>query len=216
MEKYTVQTIKLPSGKTFSTYSFRFTEEERNDLKKALVKFPKERIELFINGLENFCRWGRNFVTQRNITFERAEKKRMLRHFEKTSEELFAFIDQGLTAEEKKSIFDIGVACDVEVCERERLRWLMLSAGTQLKEICKIIKEDHSQPGRPSADAATGELVKVIAHGFQNHFQKPTGYRPSKNPESGPFFAVVQIALKACELPFEYPERHIRAALKSL
>ena len=208
MEKYTVSKRTI-NGKTFSTYSYRFTEEERKRLKKTLEKYQEDKVELFINGIELACKWERYFRSQRDVTFQRAEKKRMLRRFEKTSEELFAFIDGKLTAEEKKSVFDIGAVCDVEVCERERLHWLMISAASQLQEVCRIIKEDHSEPGRPSAEKATGELVKLIAHAFQTHFEKPTY-------QSGPFFSMIQIVFESCQLLFQDPSRHIKAALKTL
>ena len=223
MEKYTTSKTKLSNGKTFSLYSYRFTEDERDGFKKALAKFPEEKVERFILGLEKICVWAKAYLRNRNTTFQRTEKKRMLRQFEKTNRELLQLVDRKVQIQEDKNILEIGVVSDEIALERDRLYWLMLNAANQLQEICKIIKEEYSQPGRPSADAATGELVKVIAHVYQNLFEKPTAYT------SGPFSAVLRIVFSACGVKItskddegkpDYssaePLRHIKAALKAL
>jgi hypothetical protein len=147
----------------------------------------------------------------------------MLRQFEKTNRELLQLVDRKVRTQEHKSILEIGVVSDKIALERDRLYWLMLNAATKLQEICKIIKVEYSQPGRPGTAAATGELVKVIAHGYQSYFERPTAY------PSGPFFAVIRVMFSACGVKItskddegnpDYssaaPLRHIKTALKAL
>lgn len=206
------------AGKTrFTLYSMRFTQEEREALQGVLVKFPDEKVSAFISDLEKLCLWELSYLKDRNVTFDRTEKKRMLRHFEKTQKELLQLVDRKVKAQENKSILEIGVVSDEMVLEHDRLYWLMLTAAMKLKEIVTVIQNESSSPGRPATDSATGDFVKIVAHGFKNFFEKPTAYGSSKDEiEDKPFFAVVQIALEACGLPSKDPSRHIKAALKSL
>ena len=221
MERYEIQRIEV-NGKQVVSYSRRFTEDERADLKSALIGFPKEKVDLFINGLEVICVCARHYLSERNVTFHRTERKRMLGRFEKAEAELYKLIDkhrdskQDVPLRGKKNLFDYSIfSDDAMILEKEKLHYLVLAAATQLKEIMSIIKDESGTPGRPAHDAASGELVKIIAHAFQNHFdERPTGHL-SKSSAS-PFYDVVQIALEACGLPSDYPDRHIRAALKTL
>lgn len=224
MERYETQKVEV-NGKQVVFYSWRFTGDERESLKAALAKFSDEKVNLFINGLEMICLHARQYLKERNVTFQRAERKRMLGRFKKAEEELYTLIDkhrdskQDVCLKEKKNIFDNSIfSNDAMILEKQRLHYLLLAAATQLKEIITIIKDESGEPGRPSADVATGELVKIIAHGFQNHFEKPTGHltSPKANVKPSPFFPVVQITLEACGLPYENPLRHIRVALKTL
>jgi hypothetical protein len=226
MERYETQKIEV-NGKQVVFYSWRFTEDERESLKAALRKFPDEKVNLFINSLEMLCILARQYLKKRNVTFQRAERKRMLGRFKKAEEDLYTLIDkhqnskQDICLKEKKNIFDDCIFSDsTMILEKQRLHYLILAVATQLKEIQEILKSESAKPGRPSADVATGELVKIIAHGFQNHFaERPTGHLTSlkSNPSKpSPFFPVVQIALEACGLQIEDPSRHIRAALKTL
>ena len=222
MERYETQKIKV-NGKPLIFYSWRFTDDEKANLKIALAKFPDEKVNLFINDLEVICLAAKNYLNERNVIFQRSEKKRMLGHFEKAEKDLYALIDkhrdskQNIPLIEKSNILDYTYLSDSMILEKERLHYLMLTAASQLKEIVGIIKsESASKTGRPSNDVATGELVKIIAHAFQSHFERPTGHVSSVNANinPSPFYPVVQIALEACGLPHENPRRHIQAALK--
>jgi hypothetical protein len=224
MERYETQKIEV-NGKQVVFYSWRFTEDERESLKAALRKFPDEKVNLFINSLEMLCILARQYLKKRNVTFQRAERKRMLGRFKKAEEDLYTLIDkhqnskQDICLKEKRNIFDNSIFSeDAMILEKERLHYLLLAAAMQLKEIITIIKDESGEPGRPSADVATGQLVKIIAHGFQNYFgEKPTGHisRPDLRTPS-PFFPVIQVVLDACGLSSIDPSRHIRAALKTL
>jgi hypothetical protein len=171
------------------------------------------------------CLLAKNFLNERNVTFQRAERKRMLGRFKKAEEDLYILIDKhqdskkDVCLKEKRNIFDNSIFSeDAMILEKERLHYLLLAAAMQLKEIITIIKDESGEPGRPSADVATGQLVKIIAHGFQNYFgEKPTGHisRPDLRTPS-PFFPVIQVVLDACGLSSIDPSRHIRAALKTL
>ena len=219
MEKYETQRIMV-NGKQVIFYSWRFTTEETKDLNKALTNFSKDKVAEFINGLEEVCLLARQFMKERNVIFQRAERKRMLGRFEKAEQELYTLIDrhkddkQNVSLKTKKNLFDDSIfSCDAMILEKERLHYLMLAAASQLKEINDILKnESANKVGRPSADVATGDLVKVIAYAFSSYFSKPTAHLSINNP----FLNVVKIALEACDLPFDDPSRHIRAAIKML
>ena len=91
MEKVTVKEINK-----CRLVSWRFTKEERGQLAAALAKFPDERVEAFIYELETLCECLKIYLKERDVTFQRAEKKRMVRRFEKTREELLREPDQGI------------------------------------------------------------------------------------------------------------------------
>jgi hypothetical protein len=228
MEKFTVREINH-----CRLISWRFTREEREALQAVLVKFPEEKVEAFLYELETLCFCEKVYLQERDVTFTRTQKKRMLRRFEKAREELLRLVDHKVKAQENKSVLEIGllsgaipsssskmakaVASIVE--EESRLYWLMNTAAMQLKEIMSIIAIDEGDPGRPKGEDATGGLVSAMAFSFQYHLEKPSAYGYSKSLdtlERNPFFAVVQLTLEACGLPFEDPSRHIKAALKRL
>ncbi|MFO7553817.1 MAG: hypothetical protein R6W88_01310 [Desulfobacterales bacterium] len=188
-------------------------------------------MELFVDELEMICIFAREYLNERNITFQRAERKRALGRFEKAEAELYNLIDKrrdpklNVPLKEKGNLLDFSIYQDSTVIlERQRLHYLVLAAASQLKEIIALLKEETRNPGRPSADAATGDLVKIIAHGFNNFFERPTSHIHKDQDRHGvvsgvnpsPFYPLVQIALEACGLPYEDPSRHIRAALKTL
>jgi hypothetical protein len=224
MERYETQKIEV-NGKKVSFYSWRFTSLELDHLKLVLAKFPIENVTQFVNDLEDICRCAKQYLYERNITFQRSEKKRMLGRFEKTEKELNRLLDAqtkdakfNIPLKEKRDIFDCNIVMPdyEEVGETERLYHLILGASLQLKCIIEIIKKELTRkPGRPSVDVATGELVKIIASCYKNYFEKPKK-NESKSIDNNPFFPIVQIALNACGLPLEFPDRHIRAALKTL
>lgn len=221
MERYETQRIKV-NGKNVIFFSWRFNEDEIDALKHALIGYPKETVDLFINGLEVTCIHARQYLKERNVTFQRAEKKRMLGRFRKAEDELYKLIDKhrdpknNVPLVAKKNLFDQGIfSDDAVIMEKERLHYLVLAAASQLKEIISLIQDEHGAPGRPANDAATGELVKIIAHAYQGHFERPTG-NVSKSPQKPSFYGVVQAALEACGMASEDPSRHIRAALKTL
>jgi len=223
MEKFKTHEVKVDE-KNVIFYSWRFTKDERDSLKTALSKFPEEKVEKFIDDLEMVCLCAMNYLNERNITFQRSERKRALGRFEKAEAELYNLIDKrrdpklNVLLKEKTSLMDFSIyQDDTVILEKQRLHYLMLTAATQLKEIIAIIKEEHSGiPGRPSADTATGKLVKIIACVFNNFFEKPTGHKLAGKPERQPFFSIVQIALEACNLPYKDPSRHIKEAINNL
>jgi hypothetical protein len=210
-------------------YAWTFTKDEREQLEAALSKFPEEEVQAFTWELETFCICTKIYLRERDVTFHRAEKSRMLRRFEKTREELLRLVDHKIKTQENKDVLEIALlnryvpsmssemsrALAAFTEEQERLYYLMLSTATSLQEIMGIIKDRPRAPGRPSVEDATGDLVTLIARSFAHHFEKPTGYQ-SRKQTGVPFFSVVQLALKACGLPSEDPSRHIKAALKSL
>ena len=155
MERYETQKIEV-NGKQVVFYSWRFTEDERESLKAALRKFPDEKVNLFINSLEMLCILARQYLKKRNVTFQRAERKRMLGRFKKAEEDLYTLIDkhqnskQDICLKEKRNIFDNSIFSeDAMILEKERLHYLLLAAAMQLKEIITIIKTNPAnQAGR--------------------------------------------------------------------
>ena len=221
MEKFKTQEIEV-HGKNVLFYSWKFTKEERERLNGALSKFPDEKVNQFIDDLEKICIAAKQFFNQRNVSFQRTERKRMFGRFEKAEKELYNLIDkrrdpkEDVSLVEKKSIFDYAFLSDSMILERQRLHYLMLAAASQLKEIMNMMKDESGGPGRPSVDAATGDLVEIIAHGFKNFFEKPTGTKLASKPERQPFFSIIQIVLEACDMPCSDPSRHIKKAIKNL
>ena len=217
MEKFKASEFE-GKGVKYTFTSWRFTQGEKSDLEQSLAKFPPDKVAQFIDDLEMICLHAKSYLLERDVTFQRAERKRMLNRLKKATEELEMVLDKKIPIAPKNNIFDESIYSDsTEVLEKESLRWLMISASMQMKKISEIIQDTHNTPGRPSTNTATGDLVKVLAVGFKNYFETPTGYQTSpQNPGSGPFFSIVQIVLAALDLPCHDPSRHIRAALEAL
>jgi len=211
MQKVIVKKVKArPPLRGCNLFSWRFTRDEREAFEAVLEKYPAEKVSLFIADMEKLCLWSRLYDKERNVTFQRTEKQRMLRRFEKTREELLALVDRKVIAQESKGILEIGIVSDETVFLEDRLYWLMNATAMQLKEIVSIINNDPGEPGRPKAEDATGGLVFAIADRFKFHLEQPTAYR------QGIFFAVIELALEACGLPIKDPMRHVKAALDRL
>ena len=210
MEKF-----KAHKGGKATLTSLRFTPEEQQGLKAALGEFPEDTVELFINGLEVHCIYALRYMKDRSdFALKRKERERVLRRFEKTQKELGRLLDKKTSFQEKADIFDGEIHSPETVFEKESLHWLMVSVSMQLKVITEKIQDGRNKAGRPVTVA--GDLVEKILIGFEGHFGRPSGYSNPNIPTSGPFFAVVQIALEACGLPAEDPSRHIKKALKTL
>jgi hypothetical protein len=217
--------MKKVTGKTkdsLPVYVWAFTQQEGDELEAVLSKFQPDKVEIFLSELESMCGAARLFLQERDITFTRKEKERMVRRFTKAKEDLFQLVDRKIKTRESKSVLEFGIDSGEitnpglrglhrrRIFEYQRLHWLMYTAAIKLDEILRIIKAEASNPGRPKAEDAVGDFVTLIARCFDQHLKRPTAYN------DGPFCSVVRIALQAVGLPSEYPSRHIKVALRNL
>jgi hypothetical protein len=197
----------------FSAYfdSYPFTHEQAFEIKNILErKFDPECVKKFICDLRDCCEGAACLLDQPDFKTYKNDRKSMLAFLEKSGE-LLDTIRKGrridhlstfsLLLDDKRS--ELGFECQELAVTIDNLLSMLIRKIKSLDDL----NEQHLK-GRPSADSKG--IVAEIATIWETCFdKKPTKYI------GGPFVEVVQIVLKGLNLPYEYPERKIHAALKN-
>jgi len=209
--------VMLPGNKKVVVVQSKwgFTPQEKNEIRRVLKnETSKEKIEAFINPLEELCiikmllLRGKSPKSEIRPTRERIliDCKTALRHLKRAS------------------------MLQVEIWQHDTLDYLGLEGKSDdvsdfyirlwdsawgaigpLDKFIKVIEEYHrsavNKIGRKNADS--DHFIRRIKSLYVKYIGKPKSY------ESGAFFSVVQVILETVGLPFADPSRAIKAALKS-
>jgi hypothetical protein len=197
---------KVNSG---GLYVYGFSKAEAFDIRDTLSAYDTKAVIGFLMDAERVCTRQLSIMdaplTRPDMD---VEKKKMVGHFEKAKADIEILLDNKikLVPTEKVNELPLENMTDVELYERYRQR--LLTAFYALEEVSNFVAASITQKrqGRPPVDNT--DFVKSIADCYRLYIDKPTTYR------DGPFFFVVQIILKAVNLPGEDPSRAIQAALK--
>ena len=186
--------------------AWRFTENEKNQLRKTLKKYESGRVDGFINALEFLClrmKYIQDRVGNLDRQVVKLDRKRILNSLKKAFIELKkleshsyiincgpSYADD-LTKKSIKNIFD---------------RWS--TVNDTIKNLEKIISlvEDTQLP---VSKIDRNKFVSAIHDLFWKYLDKPTTY------EDGPFTLVVRICLNVVGITIDDVSRHIKAACKN-
>lgn len=197
----------------FDCYPFK--HEQAYEIKKILErKFDPVRVKKFICELRNCCEGAACVLDQPDFKTYKNDRKSMLAFLEKCSELLDTIrMGRGIYNLSTFTLLDnFNTPGDKPGMLYRECQELAVTMDNLLRILIRKLKEldDSNQQrikGRPSAD--NKGIIAEIARIWETCFdKKPTKYI------GGPFVEVVQIVLEGLNLPYEYPERKIRAALK--
>lgn len=197
-------------------YHPRFTEEERNELLKILNKFPKEKVEIFINLLLIKCNDYRIFLKQnrkpqirREITDALPVLKKALRQIKCLQNigelgERLESVPRGRKNGQKESYqhlhLDIfkRVMFDVPILLSKSEKYL-----DGLISVLEEVNPERPNRGRPSTEGGFAQAVNDI---FTECFEE----EPSKWRE-GILSQILKICLNGMGLKSEDPERRLKS-----
>jgi hypothetical protein len=194
---------------------YPFTREQAITIKKILVKkFNPEHVEKFTNELRSCCEGAACVLDQPDFKTYKNDRKSMSALLEKCSELLDTIrMGRGIYNLSTFTLLDnFNTPGDKPGMLYRECQELAVTTDNLLRILIRKLKElddsnEKRMKGRPSADSKgiTAEIARI----WETCFDKtPTKYI------GGPFVEVVQIVLEGLNLPYEYPERKIRAALK--
>ena len=200
---------------------YPFTREQANRIHRILVKkYDAALVDKFVDEVRDCCEGAtclilqkdeKNFQNDRKDrkTFQN-DRKAMMRILEK-SEKLLDEIRNGRGVWYVKNYAELvdGKRAGLEFECQE----LAVTTGNLLSILIRKLRlfdteiEEKTKRGRPTADAQG--IIKDLAGRWEKCFgKKPTKYL------GGPFTDVVNIILEGLKLPYKYPDKKIREALK--
>lgn len=196
----------------------RFSSDEKNELRHALKGVaPPEAIEAFIAGAEDLC--GRKSIilmAQPTPAETRAGREKLLGDCRKAQKTLgrFAAImaetrDEVIHISRSEDIVDWGPGFYVEheiFMEAMDIYYTLEKFIEKLEKFQRHEEKKTRKQGRPEGDQ--DRFIRSIKWVYEEYIAPATLY------EDGPFFQVVRLALKFVGLPYEYPTKSIRAAMK--
>ena len=189
---------------------YPFTHETAGRIKDGLKqKYDAESVKRFIYEIRDCCEGAACLIDQPNCKKFNNKRKSMLAILEKSNQLLDSLRqDNGIyrnsnfsdLLEQKHA--ELGLECQelaVTTCSLLGILIQKLKSFDELNE--QRIK------GRPTADSM-GIVAKIAAIWESCFLEKPTQYI------DGLFAEVVQIVLEGLNLPYEYPQRKIKDALR--
>jgi len=224
--------INLPEKAThsFLVHQYKFTEEEKNQIREAFKKMNPQKVEQFIIYLEFYCNCMKEILENVQGKDLRDKKKEILKSCNETLRYLNKIVyGQLILAPVRKVPTD-------EINERQDTPWVTfkfirdeetikfnsecrkraLNAVALLRAFIEIIeenlkKETPTKRGQKSADYIRPDFIRNIAMGFYKYIGKfPTTYK------SGPFMEAVKIGYNAIGFPSADPSRIAKAVLNAL
>jgi hypothetical protein len=196
-------------------YEWRFTEDEKQEIRRALRgETTRENIELFIRHAEFFCDAKKERLEDPSQKKIRATRGRILTDCKATLSHLKQIERGRVITCNDKTLDAYGAGSQVADPAGDFILEQLESAWATVGPLQKFIKsfEAHhlaevKKQGRPGADA--DHFAKKIRDCYMEHIGKPTTY------ETGAFFTVVKVIREILGLKFEDPSKTIKAALKS-
>lgn len=188
---------------------YPFTHQQAFEIKDILMlnNFKEEQVKRFIVELRDCCEGAACLLDQPDYKSYKNDRKSMVALLEKSYALLYE-INEGRLIRQLSS-FSVFDEYNPEYRECQELA---ITARNLLNILIQKIKRlDDTMgkrfKGRPNADSKgiVAEMAKIWERCFN---KKPTTY------VDGLFMVVVKIALEGLNLPYKYPERKLRAALR--
>jgi len=190
---------------------YPFTHKQAYEIKRILkTKFDPESVNEFISELRDICEGAACLLDQQDFKTYKNDRKSMLTIMEKSSD-LLDSIRKGrslcrlenfpVLRNDKRSELDFE--CQELAATTGNLMSILIRKFKNLDDINK-----QRIKGRPNADSKG--IVAEIARIWELCFnKKPTQYN------EGAFVDVVKVALEGLKLKYEYPQRKIKAAVRT-
>ncbi len=190
---------------------YPFTHEQAYEITRILKsKFDLKSVNEFICELRDICEGAACLLDQPDYKTYKNDRKSMLAIMKKSSD-LLDSIRKG------RSIYHLENLSILLNDKRGELDFecqeLAVTTGNLLSILIRKLKslDDTNEQrikGRPNADSKG--IVAAIARIWESCFhEKPTKYL------EGAFVDVVKITLEGLKLKYEYPQRKIKAAIKT-
>ncbi len=189
---------------------YPFTHEQALEINKILEKkFDSKNVIRFIIKLRSVAEGATCLLDQTDFKTYKNDRKSMLALLGKCSALLNSIRDgRGIYHLSNYTLL-IDAKRQQNDAECQELAVIVGDLLSMLIRKMKLLDDSNEKhlKGRPTADSKG--IVTEIAKIWETCFnKKPTKY------SGGPFEEVVQIVLKGLNLPYEYPQRKIRSALK--
>jgi hypothetical protein len=194
--------------------AWRFTEDEKNELRQALIKYDSNRIDDFIDELELLCHRMKLILERMSNVDRQAYKLDLERSVNRLKKALIAL--KWLKSHSFMLDFGPSYVDDLMIDPIKDIfsEYCMVDDTIEnLEKIVSLVKS--TKP--PDSKIDPNKFATAIYSLFLQYFEKPTTYEGSpKVKGSGPSVNVLKICLNAVGIQIEDASRHATAALKNL